>query len=195
MDDRRIARALAGTEGPDAAERARRRWARWRVILRTVAVLCVIAGAALAGMLLWPMPRQAELQYTQGQVRDAGWDAAPRRPRFTLSLEHGARVFEIDHQLAERGGRKLADIVKPGATARVGYTSATPLVGNRWHAWDLAVDGRAVYSLGDARARAARRAPPWWFLTSVLLGAGVILWFVTPPQRRAHRHRRRQGKT
>lgn len=190
MDDRRIARALAEMEGPDQEERTRRRRNRWRIFLRMTGVVSVLAGVVLAGVLLRPLPRHAELQYTQATIRRAGWDNA-RRPRFTVTLDDRSRVFVIDPQLAERGGRKLADLAQPGAPVRVGYTEGQPLFGGPPPAWDLAIDGRTIYSLADVRARAARAAPPYWLLTSSLLGAGVILWFVTPPQRRAH-HRRRQ---
>jgi hypothetical protein len=193
MDDRRIARALAGAEGTDAEERARRRGARWRVVFRVVGVICFVAGAVLAGLLLRPLPRQAELQYTQGKVRQAGW-VGTRWPRFAIALDHETRVFVIDDDLIERGGRELSEVVEPGVTARVGFTGKKSLLGDdqRQRAWDLAVDGRAIYSLADVSERAARSAPPWWLAALSLLAAGVILWFLTPRPRRARGHRRRQ---
>jgi hypothetical protein len=53
-----IARALAAG-GPDDEERRRRRWQRVRVLLRTLAVLCVIGAIVLAARHLRPLPRPA----------------------------------------------------------------------------------------------------------------------------------------
>jgi len=185
MDDRRIARAIAGTD-PDAQERARRRHrAAWRIFFRILAILCLIAGVALAALLLRPLPVQAELQYTQGKIRQAGW-VGTRWPRYEIALDHESRAFQVDDQLAERTGGRIDDIAHPGKTARIGYTRG------RARAWDLAVDEREIYSLSDIRARAAREAPPWWFAALTLLAAGVIGWFLTPPprrHRRSYRHR------
>jgi hypothetical protein len=183
MDDRRIARALAGTTGPDAEERAARRRARWRILLRTIAVFCLIAGAALLALLLRPLPAQAELQYTQGQIRQAAWTTT-RWPRFEIALNHESRAYVIDTDLAERNGRTLADIAKPGMTARIGYASGP-------RAWDLAIEDREIYSLADIRARTARESRPYWFAAPTLLGLGLVLWLLAPrPRHRSHRDRR-----
>jgi hypothetical protein len=183
MDDRRIARALADMDAPDAAERARRRRARGRIFLRIIAILCLIAGVALAALLLRPLPNQAELQYTQGKIRQAGWSTS-RWPRFEIGLHHESRAFAIDQELAERGGRKLSDIAQPGKTARIGYAGGA-------RAWDLAIDDKEIYSLADIRARAAAESPPYWFAALTLLAIGAILFFLTPrPRRHSHRHRR-----
>ncbi len=182
MDDRRIARAIAGTE-PDLDARARRRRARWRVFFRLLGVGCFLAGAALVALLLRPLPGQAELQYTQGTIRKAGW-AGTRAPRFEIALDQERRVFIVDDALVTRTGRELGDVVKPGRTARVGFAGR----GSRQRAWDLAIDERTIYSLGDVRTRAARQAPPYWLAALSLLAVGVIVWFLTPPPRRRSRH-------
>jgi hypothetical protein len=191
MDDRRIARALAGTDDELAEERARRRRQRWRVFFRIVAVTCLVLGAALTALLLRPLPTQAELQYTQGTIRQARMINATRSlrfpyyARFEIILDHEPGKFTIDTEAAARNGRSIADIAKPGATARIGYAAPA---GRR--AWDLAVDEREIYSLADIRARAARESPPYWFAAATLLAAGVIGWFLTPrPRRRSYRHR------
>ena len=185
MDDRRIARALADMDHPDPEERARRRRAAWRVSFRILAVICFIAGVALLALLLRPLPAQAELQYTQGKIRQAGW-VGTRWPRYEIALDHESRAFQLDPELTERAGRSITDIAQPGKTARVGYTS-----GRR--AWDLAIDERAIYSLADIRARAARDSRPYWFVAAALLAAGAIGWFLTPRPRRRRSPRQRQG--
>ncbi|MEA2733810.1 MAG: hypothetical protein QOE14_261 [Humisphaera sp.] len=193
MDDRRIARALAGTEGPDAAERARRRWARWRIVLRAIAIVCILAAAVLAGILLRPMPRQAALQYTQGTLRLANW-SDDRGRHFVVGLDHETRVYEVDPELAERAGRKLTEIARPGMTARIGYSDHRSPLRGRLIAWDFVVDGQTIYSLADIRARAARQAPPNWLLISTLLAVGVLLWWLTPRRSRSPRHRGRESR-
>ena len=180
MDDRRIARALADMKGPDASERARRRRARWRVFFRIVAIVCLIAGVAIVTLLLRPLPNQAELQYTQGIIREAKWTGT-RFPRFEIALNHESRRFEIDRDLAERGGRNIGELARPGRTARIGYTNAR-------RAWDLAIEDRTIYSLADIRARTAAQSPPYWFVALTLLAIGVVGWFLTPrPRRRRYR--------
>jgi hypothetical protein len=181
MDDRRIARALLD-DGVEAEERMRRRRARWRVFFRIIAIVCLISGVALVALLLRPLPTQAELQYTQGTIREARWSGT-RWPRFEIALDHESRSFEVDQDLAERGGRNIADITRPGQTARIGYTNAR-------RAWDLAINDRTIYSLSDIRARTARQAPPYWLGALTLLAVGVVGWFLTPrPRRRSYRDR------
>src|SRR4051812_30498236 len=138
MDDRRIARALAGSDDAIAQERDRRRRARWRVCFRAIAVVCLLVGVALTALLLRPMPSQAELQYTQGKIRTAGW-VGTRWPRFQVELDQETRGFQLDPDLAQRSGRDISDIARPGATARIGYASGP-------RAWDLAIDERTIYS-------------------------------------------------
>jgi hypothetical protein len=198
MDDRRIARAIAGTE-PDAEQRARRRRNRWRVFFRVIAVICFLAGAALLALLLRPLPRQAELQYTQGTIRKAQW-VGERFPRFEIALEQERRSYLVDQELVERvlgrgggGGGNVGEMLRVGRTARVGYAPRRSALrdGGRYRAWDLAVDEREIYTLDDARRREAQRAPPLWLASLTLLAAGVIGWFLTPRPRRKHRYRHR----
>jgi hypothetical protein len=181
MDDRRIARALLDDEA-EAEARARRRRARWRVFFRIIAIISLIGGVALVALLLRPLPNQAELQYTQGTIREARWTGT-RWPRFEIALDHESRNFEIDQKLAERAGRNIADNARPGQTARIGYTRAR-------RAWDLAIDDRTIYSLADIRVRTARQSPPCWLLALMLLAIGVLGWFLTPrPRRQSYRDR------
>jgi len=188
MDDRRIARAI--TTEPDAEERSRRRRARWRVFFRVIAVICFLAGAVLLALLLRPLPRQAELQYTQGTIRRAQW-VGERFPRFEIALEQERRSYIIDQELLERTGGKMSDVLKLGRTARVGYAvKRSPLRdGGRYRAWDLAVDDREIYTLDDLRQREARQAPPYWLGALSLLAVGVTGWFLTPRPRRKRRYR------
>ena len=194
MDDRRIARAITGSE-PDAEERARRRRARWRVLFRVVAVVCFLAGGVLLALLLRPLPRQAELQYTQAPLRKAGWVGGDRFPRFEIGLEQERRTYVVDHELIRRGtgGRDVADVLKVGRTVRIGFTGKRSRFrdGGRHRAWDVAVEERAIYTLDDARRREAGQAPPLWLASLTLLAAGVIGWFVTPRPRRQRRYRTR----
>ena len=179
MDDRRIARALLDDDAEIHA-RARRRRARWRVFFRIIAIICLICGVALVALLLRPLPNQAELQYTQGTIREARWTGT-RWPRFEIALDHESRSFEIDQDLAQRSGRSIADVARPGQSARIGYS-------NGRRAWDLAINDRTIYSLADIRARTARQAPPYWFAALALLAIGVLGWFLTPrPRRRSYR--------
>ena len=195
MDDRRIARAIAGAE-PDADERARRRRNRWRICFRVIAVICFLAGATLLALLLRPLPRQAELQYTQGTIRKAQWVDA-RFPRFEVALEQERRSYIVDQELVERvrGGGKVGEVLQVGRTARVGYAPRRSALrdGGRYRAWDLAVDEREIYTLEDARRREAQRAPPLWLASLTLLAAGVIGWFLTPRPRRKRRYRHRSS--
>ena len=180
MDDRRIARALADMDHPDPQQRTRRRRTAWRIFFRIVAIICLIVGVAIVALFLRPLPNQAELQYTQGIIREAKWTGT-RFPRFEIALNHESRRFEIDRDLAERGGRNIADLARPGRTARIGYTNAR-------RAWDLAIEDRTIYSLADIRARTAAQSPPYWFVALTLLAIGVVGWFLTPrPRRRQYR--------
>src|SRR5688500_16310191 len=106
MDDRRIARAIAGTE-PDVDARARRRRGAWRVFFRLLGVISLLAGAAPVALLLRPLPGPAELQYTQGTIRKAGWSAGTRWPRFEIAIDQESRAFIVDTDLVTRGGRDL----------------------------------------------------------------------------------------
>lgn len=190
MDDRRIAHALADMDHADAAaERSRRRRARWRIFVRVIAIICLLAGGALLALLLRPLPTQAELQYTQGHIRQARLANAMRSRRFVhyvrfeITLEDDLRSFTIDSDAADRNARTIADIARPGATARIGYTTG----GTR--AWDLAIDDKQIYSLSDIRAHAEAESRPFWFLSIALLVAGIVGWVLTPrPRHHGHRY-------
>ena len=189
QDQIAIAAALAGGKRDDEATVRRRHREALRAGLRVVSLVCLLFAAALVTVLLLrPLPAQAELQYTQGTLGSVTWNVG-KNPHFDIAFEHEpTRVFDVDYALLARDGRLLLDRIKPGMTARVGFTDHKVGFGTRWRAWELAVEGTVLYDLGDVKSYARRQVRGYWIFAGVLLVSGVVLRVVTrSPSRRSRR--------
>ena len=187
-EQQRIAIAIALSGGKrDEAEVRRQQRERLRGGFRIVAIACLLVAAILAAwLLLRPLPSQAQLRYTQGTLGSVRWKEG-KNPHFDIAFEHETRFFDIDYRLLTDDGRKLLERIRPGMTARVGYTGDKVAFGSRWRAWELAVDGHMLYDLAEAKVNTQRQLRGLWIFAGVLFTSGVVLWWVTRPIRRRRR--------
>ena len=189
QDQERIAFALAGDGKRDPVVVKRQERDKLRAGLRLLSIVCLVFAALLiAALLMRPLPAQAELQYTQGTLGSVTWNEG-KNPHFDIAFEHEGRVYDVDYTLLAPDGRQLLNRIRPGVTARVGYTDTTVGFGTRWRAWELAVDGKMLYELADVKSRTQRQQRGFWIFAGVLLVSGVVMLVVTRSTSRRSRRR------
>lgn len=134
----------------------------------------VLLAIVLTTVLFQRIPKAHELSIVEGPVTQAKWIGS-RRARFVVWLDDHPSPFQP--QPPKELPVPIADMIKPGMTARIGYTGAS--VGyfglnNNLKVFALAIDGTDVYTLDDYAADVRGDRPG--LIAFLLLSIVIAVW-------------------